>query len=88
MNLPIENVFDQIEDAMKYASADKAPFPPKHILNTAFHVLFTTCIFHDDCKLWKRRPAHEITWSNYKIIFAMAHQELVESTQTAQVSGY
>ena len=88
VNFPIENFFDQIEDAMEYAAAGNAPFSPDQVVNTAFHVIFTTGMFHDDCKLWKRRPALERTWANFKIAFSMAHQELLESTQTAQSSGF
>ena len=73
---------------MEYAAVCNAPFSPEQIVDTVFHVLFTTGMFHDDYKLWKRRPAHEKIWANFKLVFAIAHQELIESTQTAQGSGY
>ena len=73
VNLTIESFSDQIEDAMEYAAADNTPFSPKQIMDTAFHVLFTTHMFHDDCKLWKHRPAQKKIWVNFKISFAMAH---------------
>ena len=59
VSLPIKNFFDQIEDVMEYTAPRNAPFSPEQIVNTAFYVIFTTCMFHDDCKLWKRRPAYE-----------------------------
>ena len=86
--LNYQNLFDQIKDAMEYVAAGNAPFSPEQIVNTAFHVLFTTGMFHDDCKLRKRRPVHEKSWASIKLTFAMVHQELVESTKTAQASGY
>ena len=88
VNLPIETFFDQIEDAIEYASAGNAPFTPVQVVNTAYNVIFTTGMFNDDCKLWKRKPLNEKTWTQFKIDFALAHEELVESTQTAQAAGY
>ena len=87
-NLPIETFFDQIEDAVEYASAGNAPFTPVQVVNTAFNVIFRTGLFNDDCKVWKRKPDADRTWVQFKIDFSIAHQELVESTQTAQTAGY
>ena len=88
VNLPIETFFDQIEDAIEYASAGNAPFTPVQVVNTAYNVIFTTGMFNDDCKIWKRKPAAAKTWIQFKIDFAIAHEELVESTQTAQTAGF
>ena len=88
VNLPIETFFDQIEDAVEFASAGNAPFTPVQVVNTAYNVIFTTGMFHDDCKLWKRKPAANKTWNQFKVDFAIAHEELVESNQTAQSAGF
>ena len=57
VNLPIETFFDQIEDAVEFASADNAPFIPVQVVNTAYNVIFSTGMFNDDCTMWKRKPS-------------------------------
>ena len=79
-NIPIETFFDQIEDAVEFTAAGNAPFTPVQVVNTAFNVIFTTGMFNDDCKVWKRKPSDTRTWAQFKIYFAITHQELVEST--------
>ena len=88
VNLPIETFFDQVEDAVEFASAGNAPFTPVQVVNTAYNVIFNTGMFTDDCKIWKRKPAANKTWTQFKVDFAIAHEELVESTQTAQAAGF
>ena len=56
VNLPIEIFFDQIEDAIELAAAGNTPFTPGQVVNTAYNVIFSTGIFNDDCKIWKRKP--------------------------------
>ena len=87
-NLPIETFFDQIEDAVEFASAGNAPFTPIQVVNTAFNTIASTGMFQDDCKLWKRKPAAQKTWAQFKIDFTIAHAELMESSQTARSTGY
>ena len=45
-------------------------------------------MFNDDCKIWKRKPTAAKIWTSFKTYFAIAHEELVESTQTAQTAGF
>ena len=41
-----------------------------------------TCLFNNDCKLWRRQPADVKTWTRFKEFFATAHQEWRESQTT------
>ena len=87
-NLPIETLFDQVEDAMEFAVAGKAPYIPQQIVNIAFNIIFQTGTFSDECKMWKRRPEAQKTWEQFKTFFAIAHQEIREATQTVRDTGY
>ena len=62
-NLPIEALFDQIEDAVEYAAAGKAPSSAAQVVNTVYNLIFQSGLYQDDCKLWKRRPEGEKTWT-------------------------
>lgn len=53
VNQPIEVLFQQIEDAIEFASAGQAPYSPQQVLNIAYQLIFRTGLFADDCKVWK-----------------------------------
>ena len=59
VNLPIDTFFDQIKDAAEFTVAGNAPFIPVQVVNTAYNVVFSTGMFNDDCKIWKRKPTVE-----------------------------
>ena len=40
VNLPINTFFDQIGDAVEFATAGNAPFTPVQVVNTAYNVIF------------------------------------------------
>ena len=82
VNLPIETLFRQIENAIDYASAGNTPYTPAQVLTIAYQILFQTAIFADDCRDWKRQPEAYKTWPQFKIDFTRAHQEYRESQVT------
>ena len=45
-------------------------------------------MFTDDCKQWKRWDPADKTWTEFKIFFATAHQELCELQATTTGAGY
>ena len=55
-NLPIERIFQQIEDAVAYADHGNDPISAVTVTNRAYTLVFQTGIFVDDCKEWKRLP--------------------------------
>lgn len=87
-NLPIENAFDQIEDAVEFSATSKFLFNPVQVVNISFNAIFTTSMVNGDCKIWKYKPVAIRTWTQFKIDFTIAHQDLVESTHTSQTAGY
>ena len=81
-NLPMETMFGQIEAAVEYAAAGNTPYTPQQVLVTAFQLVFQTGIYADDCKVWKRKPAADKTWTAFKVFFSTANQEYRESQET------
>jgi hypothetical protein len=79
VNQPIEVLFQQIEDAIEFASAGQAPYSPQQVLNIAYQLIFRTGLFADDCKVWKRQPADYKTWPQFKLDFSLAYQEYNET---------
>ena len=87
-NQPIESFIDQIEDGVALADAAAAPYTSAQIIAIAYNVLFSTGMFPDACRDWRRRPILEQTWATFKIDFALAHQELRDSQVTSNQAGY
>jgi rubrerythrin len=89
VNQPIEVLYQQIEDAIEFAAAGQTPYSPKPILDVAYQLIFCTGIFSNDCKIWKRQPAAYKTWPQFKVDFAVAHQEYSEALDvTPAASGF
>ena len=51
VNMPIEVLFDQIEDGMEYADAGNNPKTPKQIFMTGKQIITETVMFTDNIKL-------------------------------------
>mgnify|MGYP002806862359 FL=1 len=87
-NQPIELFFDQIEDAVDFAAAGDCPYTPTQVTAIAYQLVFKTGLFHDECKLWKRRIAADKNWAEFKTVFSLAHQELRESQLTSSNTDF
>ena len=81
---PIENLFEQIKDAVYIASIAQAPFNPTQIVNTAYTLIADTNALELSCREWRRRPTIQKTWPNFKLHFAEAHRDYRESTNQSQ----
>ena len=74
-NQPIKILFDQVENALNYAAAGNTLYSPAQVVATAFHLLFATGMFLDDCKNWKRKNDADKTWANFKTYSSLAHHK-------------
>jgi hypothetical protein len=52
-NQPIENLFQQIQDARVFVVAGEQPYGDAMIVNVAFTLVFNTGLFPDDCRAWQ-----------------------------------
>jgi hypothetical protein len=87
-NLPIESLFQQIQDARAFAVAGGQPYSAAVIVNVAYTLVFNTGLFTDACRAWQSRAIAEKTWAQFKIDFDTAHREFRLTNQTAQQSGF
>jgi hypothetical protein len=81
-NLPIETLFDQIENCVDYAAAGLSPYSTEQVTNNAYQLVYATGMFIDDCKSWKRRAAAYKTWEQFKTDFAESHREFRDARGT------
>jgi hypothetical protein len=54
-NLPIEMLFQQIQDARAFAVAGGQPYGAAMIVNVAYTLIFNTGLFPDACRAWQSR---------------------------------
>jgi hypothetical protein len=87
-NQPIENLFQQIQDARAFAVAGGNPYGYAMTVHVVFTLVFNTRFFPDACRAWKARSLADKTCLQFKIDFAVAHQEFRLTNQTAQQSGF
>jgi hypothetical protein len=87
-NLPIETLFQQIQDARAFAVAGGQPYGAAMIINVAYKLVFNTGLFPDACRAWQSRAIAEKTWAQFKIDFATAYREFRLTNHTAQQSGF
>jgi hypothetical protein len=87
-NLPIETLFQQIQDARAFAVAGGQPYGAAMIVNVAYTLIFNTGLFPDACRAWQSRAIAGKKWAQFKIDFATAHREFRLTNQTAQQSGF
>jgi hypothetical protein len=87
-NIPIETLFQKIQDARAFEVAGGHPYSAAMILNVAYTLVLNTGLFHDACCVWKSRAIAGKTWAQYKLDFTTAHCEFRLTNQTAQQSGF
>jgi hypothetical protein len=54
-NLPIEMLFQQIQDAGAFAVAGGQPYGAAMIVNVAYTLIFNTGLFPEACRAWQLR---------------------------------
>ena len=65
--MPIEMLFDQVEDGMEYVAAGNNPKTPEQIVMTGQQLITETGMFTADIKMWKRRPEGDKTWVRFNM---------------------
>jgi hypothetical protein len=83
-NLPIETLFQKIQDARAFAVAGRQSYGDAMIVTVAYTLVFNTGLFPDACRAWQSRAIAGKTWAQFKIDFATAHREFWLTNQTTQ----
>jgi len=83
-HLPIETLFDQIENAKDLAQAAGAPYAKSQLLNIAYNLVFQSNVFHYTCRDWRKLLTPQKSWGNFKTMFTEAHQDFRTTTTQGQ----
>ena len=82
-----EEFIEQIEWNQEAVSVQN-PYTAAQIISIAFTNVNQSNIYPDDCRDWKRKPAHDKTWANFKTHFARAFKEAKKTKDTSKDLGY
>ena len=86
---PIDGVFTAIDEIVNYSEAAQTPYIQAQCINLGYLILNRTGHFQRWIIDWHNRPQVQKTWTNFKIHFREAHQQLKETTSLqAQNSTY
>ena len=85
VNLPIEVLFDQVEDGMDFTEAGNHPKTPEQIFMIGQQLIQETGMFTDNLEIWKQLPAQDRTWTRLETDFSLFRQELRENAAFGQV---
>lgn len=86
---PFEVVIHQIETGATIAEASGKPFSSDQIVDCGYILVHKTGLYNDECKLWRRRPVNDQTWTNFKAQFLQAARERkIDQQATAGANGF
>ena len=85
--LPIETLYEQMEQAVEIAEAGRSPYTNSQVLTRAYNLIFQTGMFTDACREWRNKPTADKTWENFKTHFALAYKDLKQNQQAASSTG-
>jgi hypothetical protein len=75
---PIDIFFQRVDECIQYAVDGHVAFSAEQILQTTYHAVSTSGYYTDACKDWRKKPAIEKTWANFKTFFAAEYHDMKE----------
>ena len=87
-SIPIDGIFNSIEDLQELAELSGVPYTPSQIVNLGFIIMNSHRMLRSDVRKWIRKPAVEKTWAAFKLHFTQAHIELRETAASADEMGF
>eukprot|EP00957_Ditylum_brightwellii_P139290 10615422-Ditylum_brightwellii.AAC.1 len=81
---PIEEMFQQIDEANNLAQDANSLFQDRQLVNIGYDLVFWSGMLHDACRAWKRLPDTTQTWPQFKLHFSEVHNEMQEMQTAAQ----
>jgi hypothetical protein len=72
---PIETIFKQVEDGVRYANVGAQPYMEAQYVNIDFLLILNIGAIPDDCRDWQRSTPMNQTWADFRREFARAQRE-------------
>jgi hypothetical protein len=85
---PIQTLFKQIEDGVRYANSGSQPYMEEQYVNGDFLLFLNTGAIPDTCRDWQRRTPMNQTWAEFRREFSRSQREQRIISSTASGAGY
>jgi hypothetical protein len=85
---PIDTLFKQIEDGVRYANSGAQPYMEAQYVNIAFLLILNTGAIPDACRDWQHRTPMNQTWAEFRREFSRAQREHIIISSTVSGTGY
>jgi hypothetical protein len=85
---PIQTLFKQIEDGVRYANSGIQPYMEAQYVNIAFLLILNTGAIPDACRDWQRGTSVNQTWADFCREFSRYQREQRIISSTASGAGY
>jgi hypothetical protein len=72
---PVETIFKQIEDGVRFTNAGMQYYIEAQYVNIAFLLILNTCTIPDACRDWQHRTPVNQTWADFRREFAWVQRE-------------
>ena len=70
--VPIDTLFEQIEDLVDISGYANTPMTPQQSINIAYTIMWKTSLFKEDLKTWNALADADKTWTRFKNHFCTA----------------
>jgi len=78
---PIDVYFQRIDECIQYADDGHVAYTTEQTLQTAYHTVSTTGQYNDACKEWRKKPAIDKTWAQFKTFFTAEYHDQKEQSK-------
>jgi hypothetical protein len=85
---PIETLFKQREDVVRYANAGAQPYVEAQYVDITFLLIFNTGTIPDACRDWQCHTPMNQTWADFRQEFDRAQREQRIISSTSSGAGY
>jgi hypothetical protein len=72
---PIDALFKQIDDGVRYANSDMQPYMEAQYINIAFLFVLNIVAIPEVCREWQRCNTVNQTWAEFRTEFARTQRE-------------
>jgi hypothetical protein len=87
-NLPtaIESLFEQLQEGQTFTAKGEETISDSQLMRWAYKNLLATGLFDRDCARWRKKPATDQTWANFKQFFTIAEDDRSKNATTAEAT--
>jgi hypothetical protein len=84
--MAIESLFEQLQEGQTFAAKGDETISDSQLMRWAYENLLSTGLFDRDCARWRKKPATEQTWANFKTFFTIAEDDRSKNATTAEAT--